>query len=189
MPVTPAGVAGLVAPSLAAAGMVGTDAPRIAAGIGVGVSTWVASISVVTADVGTAGVGSGGPIPVVIPGTLLGNMQTGFGSAGLAGMFSPGFSAGLASGLTQAFLQGLVKTAHAGVGSGSGVAKFVAPPATGPIAAGLTSAGIAGIFQAQLSAAVGLALDLTFATLVLPIPIVGTASPTAASGTGFGKIV
>lgn len=189
MPATPAGIAGLVASNIASAGMAGMDAPKIATGIGIGVSAWVATIVVQTVDVGTAGTGAGGPMPVTIPGTLLGNMQTGFSAAGLVGQFAAPLASGLASGLTQAFLQALIVTTHVGVGSGSGVAKFVASSAVGPVAAGLASAGVVGQFASQLATAVGIALDLTFASLVIPLPIVGTASPTAASGTGVGKII
>lgn len=189
MPATPTGIAGLVSSNIASAGMAGLDAPKIASGIGIGVSTWVASIVVQTVDVGTAGAGSGGPIPVAIPGTLLGNMQTGFASAGLAGQSASALAAGIAAGLTQAFLQALVMTTHVGVGSGAAVAKFIASSAVGPVAAGLSSAGVVGQFASQLATAVGTALDLTFASLVIPVPIVGTASPTAASGSGVGKII
>lgn len=190
MPATPAGISGLVSANLASVGMLGMDIPKIALGIGIGVSGWVAQIVVQTADVGTAGAGSGGPVPVVIPpATMLGNIQTGFGSATLIGQFAPAFATGIANGLTQAFLQALVKTTHAGVGTGSGVAKFIAPPATPSIAGGLSSAGVIGQFAAQLAAAVGVGLDTTFASLVIPVPIVGSGSPTAATGTGVGQII
>lgn len=190
MPATPGGIAGIVQTNLASVGMLGMDVPKISLGLGIGVSSWVAQIVVQTVDVGTAGGGSGGPIPVTVPpAALLANIQTGFASSGLVGQFAPLLSTGIANGLAQAFLQALVKTTHAGVGTGSGVAKFIAPPATPVVAAGLSSAGVIGQFAIQLATAVGVGLDVTFASLVIPVPIVGSGSPTAATGTGVGQII
>jgi len=55
--------------------------------------------------------------------------------------------------------------------------------------AGLKGVGFVGISTEQLANAVGMALDITFASLIMAIPIVGSASPTGASGTGIGNIL
>lgn len=189
MPATPAGIAAALQPNLLSVGMLGTDTPKIAAGLGLGVSNWLAQIMVQTVDTGSLGSGSGGPMPLIVPPSLNANLLTGFASAAMSGILSPLLATGIANGLLQAFPQALVKTTHVGVGTGTGIGKFIAPPATPVIAAGLASATVIGPFAAQLATGVGIGLDLTFASLVVAVPIVGSASPTAGSGTGFGKIV
>jgi hypothetical protein len=107
----------------------------------------------------------------------------------LLGVMAPIFLLGLANGLTAVFLQTLIKTQHVGVGTGAGVATFKAPPAFPSIIAGFASAGMVGQAASRKAQALGIGLDRTFASLFLPVAIVGTASPTAATGRGFGSIV
>lgn len=189
MPITSASVAGLVAANLASTGNAGIAVSLLAAGVGNGVSMWTPQIVVMTVDVGSAGVGSGGPIPVVVPGSLVATMTTAFVSFQVRGVAGPQIAAGIANGLIQAFLQGIIKTTHAGVGVGSAVATFRAPPAGPSMVAGFKSAGLLGTFAEPMALAIGSALDTTFASLVIPLPIVGSASPTGASGTGVGQII
>lgn len=189
MPITSPAVSGLVAASLASVGNTGIAAPLLAAGVGNGVSTWTPQIVVMTVDVGSAGAGSGGPIPVVVPGSLVGTMTGSFVSFGIKGIAAPQMATAIANALIQAFLQGVIKTTHAGVGVGAGVATFRAPPAGPLMVAGFKSAGLNGTFAEPLALAVGSALDTTFASLVIPVQIVGSASPTGASGTGLGQII
>lgn len=189
MPITPASVSGLVAANLASTGNLGIAAPLIAAGVGNGVGSWNPQIVVMTVDAGSAGVGSGGPIPVPLSGSLVGLMTAAFAAFGIKGTAGPTIATGIANGLLQAYLQGLIKTTHAGVGLGSGVATFRAPPAGPILVGGFKSAGLNGTFAEPLALAVGSALDSAFASLVVPIPIVGSASPMGASGTGLGQII
>lgn len=190
MPVTIPGIVGAVSPNLLAVALIGTDVPKLSLGVANGTANWVSQITVQTVDAGTAGAGSGGPLPVVVPTPLLqGAMTAGFSSNGLLGIFSPLLITGLTNGLVLAFAQMLIKTTHAGVGTGSGVATFRAPPASVAMVAGFKSAGMVGDATERMANAVGLALDTTFASLVIPVPIVGSASPVGASGTGVGKII
>lgn len=188
MPITPASVTGLVASNLSSTGNLGIAAPLLAAGVGNGVGTWNPQIVVMTVDAGSAGAGSGGPIPVPLSG-LVGLMTAAFAAFGIKGMAAPTIATGIANGITQAYLQGLIKTTHAGVGLGSGVATFRAPPAGPVMVGGFKSAGLNGMFAEPIALAVGSALDSAFASLVVPVPIVGSASPTGASGTGVGQIL
>jgi hypothetical protein len=55
--------------------------------------------------------------------------------------------------------------------------------------AGFKSVGMVGLYTDRKALALGMALDTTFATLVEPVAIVGSASPTAGSGVGTGKIL
>jgi len=190
MPVTVPGVVGAVLPNLIATANLGTGVPQLASGVANGVVQWTPQIVVATIDAGSLGVGSGGPVPVVIPPpAMLGAMTGGFASFGLLGIMAPLLIAGLSNGLVLAYLQALVKTTHPGIGVGSGVAKFIAPPA-GPIfIAGFKAAGMKGQSTDQLALAIGQALDIVFASLLIPIPIVGSASPAGGAGAGVGNII
>lgn len=189
MPITIPGVAGPVGASITATGNIGVGAPQLAAGITTGVVLWTPQIVVMTVDAGTAGVGSGGPIPVVIPGSIVGAMISGFAAFQLLGVQSQLLATGIANGLILAYAQGLIRTTHPGVGLGAGVATFRAPAAGPSMIAGFKSAGMLGSSLERMALAVGQALDVTFANLVIPVPIVGPTSPTGASGVGVGNII
>lgn len=188
MPITPLSVVTAITPALAAAGGGGQGAPQLATGLGIGVSNWIQQITVSTADTGTLGVGSS-TAPLLVPSlTLTENMLAGFATHGMVGAMGPAIAAGLANGFVLAFAQGVVVTTHPSVGVGSAVAKFIAPPAAPFLAAGFVAAGMNGQALPQLADAIGLAFDLTFASLVMPLAVVGAASPTAGGGSGVGKI-
>lgn len=179
-----------LAANLAATSMIGTGVPKYCAGVVTGLTIWVPQINVSTNDVGSTGTGTNIPLPVTLATpVLLANLLTGMTSQGLIGVMMPPFISGLANGLTAVFLQALVSTQHVGVGSGSGVARFTAPPAFPSIAAGFASAGMVGPVATRKAQALGIGLDRTFASLLLPVAIVGSASPSATTGVGFGKII
>jgi hypothetical protein len=190
MPVALPAIVGTLIPNLVSTGCLGTDVPKLCSGIGGGLVRWVPIVKVSTVDAGTAGAGSNVPTPVVAPQPLLlTNLLTAMASMGLLGIFVPSFVAGLSNGLSVAFLAMLVKTTHPGVGTGAGVGKYVPPPATPMMISGFASAGIVGDSAVRLATAIGMALTTTFASLVVPVAIVGSASPSPASGTGAGSIV
>lgn len=181
---------GVIAPNLLAVGMVGTDSPRIALGVANGLQQWIPLVQVTTTDTGSLGVGTNVPLPLPIPqpvlfAALMGTVP----AAGIVGVMMPLFVTGLSNGMSLAFLQMLVTTTHPVIGSGTGVAKFLAPSCAGPMIAGFTAAGLVGEAMPRLAGAIGLALDSVFASLAIPIVIVGTASPTGGAGTGTGKIL
>jgi hypothetical protein len=179
-----------LAANLAATTMLGPGVPKYATGVINGLANWVPTISVQTTDVGSAGSGVNVPLPLTLPTPiLLANLTAGMFAQGILGILAPLFLLGLANGLTAVFLQTLVKTQHVGVGTGAGVASFRAPPAFPFLVAGFASAGITGVATARKARALGQGLDQTFASLFLPVVIVGSASPSAATGKGFGKIL
>lgn len=190
MPATVPGIMSVLIPNLVSTGMIGTDGPKYARGVAVGLSIWVSLVKVTTIDAGSAGSGTNVPLPILIPSPVLyANLLQGRASHDLVGIFMPTFMLGLANGLSTSFLQMLVKTTHVGVGTGSGVAKFSAPPAFTSIIQGFSAAGMSGPAVSKKAAALGQALDTTIASLVLPVVVVGSASPVAATGTGFGGII
>jgi len=190
MPVTPPGIIGAVVPNLAAVSFIGTDVPKYANAVAQGLVKWIPLIKVSTVDGGTAGAGTNVPLPLSIPTPVIyANLLAGMAAQGFKGPFMPLFCSGLANGLTAAFFQMLVKTNHPVVGVGSGIARFTAPPAALSIISGFAAAGLNGPSTAQAARALATGLDRTFASLVLPVVIVGTPSPTGASGVGFGGIL
>ncbi len=190
MPIALPAITGTVAGNLASVALIGTEMPKLATGVATGLSMWVPQVTVSTVDAGSAGVGTGIPIPWVIPQPLLlGLLGANIPSAGIIGLFTPSLVLGLANGLSISFLQMLISTTHPTVGVGSGVAKFVAPPAAGSMVAGFASAGLVGDAAPRLATAIGVSLDSAIASLVIPVAIVGSASPSPSTGTGTGKII
>jgi hypothetical protein len=177
-------------PNLVVSSMLGVGVPKFAWGLGLGLSTWTPTILIGTTDVGTAGVGKGVPIPIVIPQPLLyGNLLAGMVAQGLVGVSAPAFILGLTNGLVLLYAQALTNTAHMGVGTGAGVATFRPPPAFPSIQAGFAAVGMVGVVDAKFARALSQGLERTFRLLVLPQPIVGPTTPTGASGRGFGSIL
>ena len=190
MPVTVPGIFGALMPNLLATGHLGLDTPKLAIAIATGVATWVPQIVVQTIDAGTLGVGKGVPIPLIIPQPILyGALLAGDASFGLLGILTPIMTLGIANGLVLGFLQMLTNTVHAGVGVGSGVARFIAPPAGPTMVGGFASAGMIGEDAAKKANAIGQGLDTTFASLVLPVVIVGAPTPAGGAGVGVGNII
>lgn len=189
MPATIPGIMGALIPNLIACGMIGTGVSKYARGVAMGLVRWVPQIKVSTVDTGSAGTGRNVPQPLTVPTPILyGNLVASMTSQGLAGPFMPLFVTGLSNGLTVAFAQMLVSTNHSSVGTGAGVATFKAPPAVKSITEGFTAAGLNGKATARKARALGVALDRTLASLVIPIAIVGSASSSPSTGVGSGQI-
>lgn len=190
MPVYIPAIVGVLVPNMVATGNLGTQVPQLATGIATGLQYWIPSITVVTTDQGSLGVGSGGPLPLVVPQPVLyANLMIGVAANGLFGIMAPALFLGMANGLVLAFAQMLVKTTHPGVGVGNAIAKFIPPACTPQMLAGFASAGMKGDQVARVANAIGLGLDITFNSLVLPVPIVGSASPSGGAGAGVGNII
>lgn len=179
---------GTLIPNLVATPGVGI--PKLARGLGIGLSRWTPTIVISTSDAGTAGAGKGTPMPIIIPQPLLyANLLAGMASQKLTGVLMPAFVLGLSNGLVAVYLQGLTNTVHVGVGVGAGVARFQPPPAFPFLQAGFTAVGMVGVADAKLARALGHGLEMTFKALVQPQPIVGPPTPTGSSGRGFGTII
>jgi hypothetical protein len=190
MPVTPPGIIGAIVPNLVSVAFTGTDVPKYANAVAQGLVRWIPLVKVSTVDVGTAGVGVNVPLPLPVPTPVIyANLLIGMAAQGFNGPFLPVFCQGLSNGLALAFLQMLIRTNHPSVGAGAGQARFNAPPAASSMLAGFASAGMNGPSTAQAARSVAICLDRTFASLVIPVAIVGPSSPSASSGSGFGGIL
>jgi hypothetical protein len=189
MPLTPPGIIGVMLPALFSAGNIGTGTPKLASGIAAGVMLWVAQMKVTTIDTGSLGVGVG-LLPCAVPQPLLfAGVGAGMVSFGNVGPMAPLLTLGVANGLALAFLQGLITTTHPSVGTGSGVAKFVGPSAISSMVGGFASLGMVSPGAVKIASSIGMGIDIAFAGFIVPIPIVGSASPVASGGTGTGTIV
>lgn len=189
MPFLPSIAAPILLTNLISVGDVGQGAGTLAMGIAVGVSEWLPTVQVTTADTGTIGAGIG-EIPLLVPTPLLlPNMTVGFAAQEIIGVMAPPTILGITNGLVLAFASALVSTTHPSVGTGSAVVKFSSPPSAQAMIAGFASQGMNTPVAAKLATAISQALDTTFAALILVSPIVGPAGPTASVGVGSGNIV
>jgi hypothetical protein len=190
MPISLPAFTGVIASNLLGAALIGVEIPRLASGVATGLVYWAPQIVVSTIDTGTAGAGVNVPLPWLIPQPLLfGLLSANVPPAGFVGLFVPSMVAGLSNGLSVSFLQMLISTTHPTVGTGTGIAKFTAPPAAISMLAGFASVGLVGEAAPRLATAIGVSLDASIANLVIPVVIVGPPSPSPASGTGIGKLI
>jgi hypothetical protein len=190
MPLTPPGLTLAVAGGLAGTGHLGTGMPKLAAGVAAGVIAWNSGgVKVVTVDVGAIGAGAGS-IPLIMPPPLLiGGLTGGFAAMALSGVFAPLTIVGLATGLVAGFAQGLIVTAHAGVGAGTGVVKIVGSSAVPFMIAGFASVAMVSPGSVKMATAIGIGIDTAFAAFTTVTPILGGAGPAPSTGAGFGTIV
>lgn len=189
MPLTSAGLSGSIIAGLTSAGMLGERVPQLASGIATGLVNWVRTLVVTTADTGTAGSGTGFIPWVFLAPVFIPNLLTAYSSNQLLGLFAPSEATGLGNGICTGFLQGALVTQHPQIGTGTGLCKIIWTPAFPFLMAGFSSAGIVGPSAWRKANAISQALDASLAVFILPTPIVGSATPTASSGVGFGIII
>jgi hypothetical protein len=190
MPVAIPAIVGVLVLNMRATGSFGDKVPQLATGVATGLQKWIPSIVVQTLDSGSLGVGSGGPMPLVVPQpAIYGALLTGAGASGVLGIMAPLMFLGLANGLVLAFAQMLIKTTHPGIGAGTGAARFIGGSAVPLMIEGFSTAGMVGEGTVKIAKAVGIGLDITFQALAIPVPIVGSASPAGGSGAGAGTII
>ena len=188
MPITPTGLVSVLVPSLLSGGNIGTGMPRLAQGIANGVSLWIAQTTVSITGTGAAGAGAVSYPLVVPPPLIIANMLGGFSSAGIIGIMAAPLALSIANGLVTGFAQGLIVAAFPGVGSGVGVARVSGPPPMESMNAGFASAGLSGDGSQRIARGISLGLSQTFASLLVPVPIVGPSGPSPGAGTALGKI-
>jgi len=189
MPITTPNLTLAITGGLFSAGMLGTSVPQLAAGIASGLTRWLPQVVVLTTDAGSAGAGSGAsPFQLPLP-VMVGAMLSAYVTMKQLGPMAPLEAVGLANGLVQGFAQGIMKTTHTSVGSGTAIVRLVGPAAFSSLMAGFASVGIKGTNSANKAQAISIALQNVFGAFSPPIPIVGSASPSGASGSGFGKIL
>jgi hypothetical protein len=189
MPLVAPALTTTIATALLGSGMLGPAMPKLASGLGQGLTLWVKKLKVVTVDVGAVGVGKG-LFPFLIPQpTLVGALLAAYAANGHLGPLAPLEAVGLANGITVGFAQGFLNTTHPSVGSGASIARVSGPSAFSLIMQGFSSSGITGQGASTKANAISIALTVVLQTLVLPVPIVGAGGPSPSSGSGSGSII
>ena len=192
MPLNPAPLAaGFLAPNLVATGNLGVAVPTLALGIASGVCQYLTSAVVNSVDVGTAGVGTT-LFPLIVPSPLIqSSILSGFAAMGIMGIAAPALILGLSTGISTGLSAlALLQINHPGVGVGAGVVRLTAATAVPFMINGMASVSMSGAGPTKVATALGIGLDLTFASFVqLAVPIVGSPSPVASSGVGLGTVI
>jgi len=189
MPISVAGLSSSIIFGLTSVGFTGVAKPQLAMGLAIGTMAWVRSLTVITADAGTAGTGTGF-LPWAVPVPLITtNLMISYPLNSHNGAMAMLEAQGLGLGLGLGFVQGAMVTVHAGVGTGTGIAKVVGSPAFPFLIAGLLGVGMTGPGSTQKANAISQALSRVLLVFTLPIPIVGSVTPAGASGVGTGKIL
>lgn len=190
MPLTPVGAAAILTPALVSCGQLGIAVPQLALGVGTGMSVFAKASVIVSINGGTLGPGVT-TLPFLVPQPLLlASLLGSFAGSGILGVMAPLLATGLANGMSVAFLQGLVTMVQI-VGVGAGVAKVIPAGAVPAFIGGFAAAGLTGKSAVQLATAIGIAMNITFAAYVFPVPIVGAPSivPVAGVPSVIGTIV
>jgi len=189
MPYYPPVTGPIIATSLGSVAILGLAVPSFSLGVAIGVAKWLPQVTVSTVDTGSAGVGTGG-LPFAVPQPLLlGFLQVAFTSMGIIGVMAPLKVLGLANGLASTLAMAAISTTHTGVGTGTGIARFSGPPAGPSIILGLSEVGMTGPGTVRIGNAIGMGLTNAVLAYTVSVPIVGSASPISAFGTGVGKIL
>jgi hypothetical protein len=189
MPITFPNMTAAIAAGISSSSFTGISIIQLASGIASGIIMWLPFVQVQSVDSGTAGAGAT-VLPLVVPPILLQNaLLSTYITAGHLGVFAPLEATGLALGLSNGFAQGVIQMTHAGVGSGTGVVKFLGPPAHPYLMQGMASAGMTGPFSTMKAQAISQALLIVLQALTFPVPIIGPPSPSPASGVGIGKVI
>lgn len=192
MPLNPPALAtGFLAPNQLGVGNIGTGMPKLAMGVAIGVCQYLTvEAKVISVDTGTLGVGTT-IFPLIVPPQLLqASLLQGFAAMRILGVLAPLTITGLTSGLTTGWTSlALLNIQHPGVGTGAGVARIVGPSATTAMINGFAAMEMTGEGPTKMARAIGMALDLTFASFFTSVPIVGSVSPTGSAGVGFGTVI
>lgn len=189
MPITPPNMTAAIAAGISSSSFTGISVLQLSAGIANGILLWLPFVQVQSIDTGTAGAGATA-LPLVVPPILLQNaLLATYAAAGHLGVFAPLEANGLALGLSNGFAQGLIQMSHPGVGSGTGVTKFLGPIALPYLVEGMNSAGMTGTFTVMKAQAISQALSIVLQALTIPVPIIGPPSPVPANGVGIGKVI
>lgn len=195
MPVTPANATPILTASLSSVGVVGVQAPQLAAALVTGLASVLPLIRVQTVATGVSGVGAGTGRITLDPITGTATLAAALSANGLNGFLTPALAQGIISGFATVLnTQAVVTTAVAAVSNGTGVGGVLgATPAllTPAFTTGLAAVGFVGSQTPSLAAALGQGISAWLSTGVVNTVIVGTPTvpPVSIVGTGTGSIL
>lgn len=189
MPLTPPGLAVPIAAALAATANIGVQSPKLALGVATGTVLWAQQAKVSITGIGAAGAGTVSFPAFVAAPVMIAAVQAGFVVQRLIGVKSPLLATAIATGLaTGISSQSLILAAFPGVGSGTGIAKILGN--AGPsMVQGFQLVRLSGTQNMKLARAIGFGIDKCFASLLIPVPILGPAGSSPGAGTVSGKII
>lgn len=190
MPIVPTTTAPIFRTWLAANLINGQSANQLAKGLADGLFQYAqSSLKVVTADVGTLGVGRGIGQGFVVPTPFLQVTLLGFlAGRSVFGVTSPLLASAVSLGMTSAFALASVRTTHPTVGVGTGVTSLIPSGAAPFFVTAFRSAGMNGEGARNVATAIGNALDTTLPLVHGFVVIAGPPSPSPGAGIGTGTI-
>jgi hypothetical protein len=146
-----------------------------------------------TLDVGTAGVGAGSGLGIIIPPPIFINaFQSTFAGKGINGEMRSSLIRALAFSLSASLAFAQIITAHAGTGVGTGTIVNITPVPTMSISLMIQNfigSGLLGVMSANLATAIAQGIDQALPSAKGQIIIVGPSSPFPGGGLGSGRIL
>jgi hypothetical protein len=191
MPLNPSALTPLIAVNLISTLQIGTGMPKLALGIATGVCTFFGTFAKVTSiDTGSLGAGNTTAPLIVPPPLLYSSILVGYASMGILGPMAPLNALGVANGIAAGLAAlAIVQVVHPGIGLGTGLMRVVGSSAVPAMIAGFATVQMVNDGSIKLASAIGIGLDIVFQSFVMPIPIVGSASPAGGAGVGFGFVI
>lgn len=174
--------------SLYGAGLSGPYIPALAQGLASALSTYIPTLIVQTANVGTAGSGVGTGTAFLSTAVLNPSMVASFSGSGLVGVFSPSLALAVASGISNCMSLAVANVISTGVGSGTGIGNVIPNSGIPHFISGLRGVAMIGTYVDVLATAIANGFDSSLPSTVVNVVIAGPSSPVPASGVGFGSL-
>jgi hypothetical protein len=195
MPYSPPQFLATLLPALQSQGIVGVQAAALAQGISVGMSSWMATLQVLTQVTGVSGVGTGnGSMKLLTPsGVPL--LAAALGGQAFLGIKAPALATSVIRGCAPVLTtQARVLTAVPGVATGVGVGTVINASALtlqGFLLTSLAGAGILGVQSGPLSLALAQGISAWVKTGVITTTVAGapTIPPVSLASAGTGKFI
>lgn len=189
MPINPTITTPIFDAVLAAHGDLGPSRSQLAAGLANGLFQYMqSSITTISIDAGTLGVGKGTGVGIALPvPQLISAMVMNFNGHGISGLMSLPNAEAVAVACAQAMSQATLIGFHPGVGAGAGKVQCIPSGSGGPVfSAAFKAAGMKGPQADNLASAVAFGLDAVMSSASGAIVIAGP--PNIAPGAGVGII-
>jgi len=177
----------IVASQMSAAGIGGAGIAQMSLAVGNGMTLALRAVTIVSADVGTVGVGAGTGIPFLEPNVAVSLFGVSLASSGIIGPSSAQLASAYGSSLSLIVSTATSFTVHPAVGVGAGVITAIpSGTAVSIFTSTLAAAGMVGSSVTNLAAALGTAFEMCVPVITGPIAIVGPPSIVPISGVGTG---
>lgn len=190
VPISPATTLPIFRAGLLAAGMVGTGASQLAAGLANGFFQYLsAGVKVQTVDVGTLGVGKGIGIAILTPASLIPAMSGSIAGHAIFGLMSQPLAMAVAVSMAECFPLAIVNTISPTVGVGAGIGTIIPTSGAQFFIPAFRAAGMNGSMVDNLAAAIAGGLDIALPTTIVTVAIAGSPSISPSGGSGTGTLL